>query len=208
VLSFTHHKHTTFSLSIAFAQPLVFTKPPSSTSSQRKRVPDVDRPLQVLISGGVGPALCDVTLDGVAKAFDVRLTPDAELLAELQRTHGVDDTPSFLKVGSFDPIAYPSFRNVGRPGFLSTFHSGVWTFADYLNDHFLAPSQGFLSFPSFSQQKTQITVRVCSLSLDASGLSSLSCIEPFLLFLVPFPKSGHLVQDIEKRIILMMGALL
>lgn len=57
-------------------------------------------PLQVLISGGVGPALCDVTLDGVAKAFDVRLTPDAELLAELQRLHGTDNTPSFLKVTS------------------------------------------------------------------------------------------------------------
>ncbi|GAQ79445.1 phosphoadenosine phosphosulfate (PAPS) reductase family protein [Klebsormidium nitens] len=52
----------------------------------------------VLVSGGVGPALCDVTLDGVAKAFDVRLTSDAELLAELQRIHGTDNTPTFLKL--------------------------------------------------------------------------------------------------------------
>jgi hypothetical protein len=142
----------------------------------------------VLISGGVGPALCDVTLDGVAKAFDVRLTPDAELLAELQRTHGVDNTPSFLKVGSFDSIAYPSFHNAGRP-VLRDVSLRFSTSADHLDDHFPNPSQRVSSFPSFLlAEKTQFTLRVCSLYLDPSGLFLSSRKVPFLLFLAPLPK--------------------
>lgn len=101
----------------------------------------------VFTSGGIGPTHDDVTLEGVARAFDVDLLPSTELAEKLRRVYGANTTETHLLMARVpdgavllgnDDLAWPIVckGNVWTlPGIPELFRSKLTIVREHLRGH-------------------------------------------------------------------------